>query len=72
MLEREIVGILDTALIIEATGGRIIGGEPASFSGVCIDSRKIKEGELFIAQTIVSFPTATAIWRQSLMRCTES
>lgn len=37
--------------IIDATGGRVIYGtsEGTSFSGVSIDSRSIREGELFIA-----------------------
>ncbi len=35
--------------VIAATGGKIIYGESSTFTGVSIDSRKIKEGELFIA-----------------------
>lgn len=36
--------------IIEATGGRMLAGEPCdvAFNGVSIDSRTIKKGELFI------------------------
>jgi len=48
---REGTGILTLKEIIEATGGRVILGNPdtAVFSGVSIDSRTIKEGELFVA-----------------------
>lgn len=35
--------------IVEATGGRVISTSAADFSGVSIDSRTIKQGELFIA-----------------------
>jgi UDP-N-acetylmuramoyl-tripeptide--D-alanyl-D-alanine ligase len=45
------MGTLTVNEIIEATGGRILHGDDGktSFSGVSIDSRTIKEGELFIA-----------------------
>lgn len=45
------MGILTIDEIIEATGGRIIYGnsDNALFSGLSIDSRTIKEGEIFIA-----------------------
>ena len=44
-------GIITLSEIIEATGGRVILGraDTAVFSGVSIDSRTIKEGELFVA-----------------------
>jgi UDP-N-acetylmuramoyl-tripeptide--D-alanyl-D-alanine ligase len=47
--ENRDMGILDVKDIITATGGRIIHGDSRSFTGVCIDSRKIEAGELFIA-----------------------
>ncbi len=40
---------LNTKYIIEATGGAVINDSFESFSGVSIDSRTIKDGELFIA-----------------------
>lgn len=45
------MGILTINDIIEATGGRIIYGNSynALFTGVSIDSRTIREGEIFIA-----------------------
>ena len=42
-------GILKVEDIIAATGGEIISGNSAVFSGVSIDSRTIQEGELFVA-----------------------
>jgi UDP-N-acetylmuramoyl-tripeptide--D-alanyl-D-alanine ligase len=45
----EVMGTLNVEDIIAATGGRVIYGESSTFTGVSIDSRKIKEGELFIA-----------------------
>lgn len=50
-IEKEAMGMLTTEEIIAATGGRIIHGghEHAVFTGVSIDSRTIKEGDLFIA-----------------------
>ncbi len=41
--------MLKTEDIIEATGGNVIYGNARPFTGVCIDSRQIKEDELFIA-----------------------
>jgi len=35
--------------VIEATGGRLLFGKPNGVKGISIDSRTIKEGELFIA-----------------------
>lgn len=40
---------LNTKNIVEATGGTVINGSFETFSGVSIDSRTIKDGELFIA-----------------------
>ena len=42
---------LKVSEIIEATGGRVVSGgkEETFFSGVSIDSRTIREGELFVA-----------------------
>jgi UDP-N-acetylmuramoyl-tripeptide--D-alanyl-D-alanine ligase len=40
---------LKTDEILKATGGRVLFGEPDGIAGVSIDSRTIKEGELFIA-----------------------
>jgi UDP-N-acetylmuramoyl-tripeptide--D-alanyl-D-alanine ligase len=48
-LEREIMEILKVEDIILATGGKVICNSVDSFTGVSIDSRKIREGELFIA-----------------------
>jgi UDP-N-acetylmuramoyl-tripeptide--D-alanyl-D-alanine ligase len=48
-VDQEIVKILKTEDVITATGGQVISGHADSFAGVCIDSRKIKDGELFIA-----------------------
>ncbi len=44
---KEVVYTLDE--IVEATGGRLLRKGPEVFSGLSIDSRTIKEGELFIA-----------------------
>lgn len=46
---REVVGILTIEDIIAATGGKVIYRNSNAFTGVSIDSRTIKEGELFIA-----------------------
>src|SRR4030042_2002669 len=46
---REVMGILTIEDIITATGGKVIYGNSNTFTGVSIDSRTIKEGELFIA-----------------------
>lgn len=35
--------------LLSATGGDLICGETRVFTGVCIDSRNIREGELFVA-----------------------
>lgn len=35
--------------VLEATGGRVISGNSGAFSGVSIDSRTIRNGELFVA-----------------------
>jgi UDP-N-acetylmuramoyl-tripeptide--D-alanyl-D-alanine ligase len=43
------MGILTLEDIINATGGKVISGNSDTFTGVSIDSRTIKEGELFIA-----------------------
>jgi len=48
-LERETMGILNIEDILEATNGKVIYGNANAFTGVSIDSRKIREGELFIA-----------------------
>ena len=47
--EKEVMGILTSEDIIAATGGKVICGNSNAFAGVSIDSRTIKEGELFIA-----------------------
>ena len=35
--------------IVQATGGKVLCGNSEEFSGLSIDSRTIREGELFIA-----------------------
>jgi UDP-N-acetylmuramoyl-tripeptide--D-alanyl-D-alanine ligase len=45
----EVMGTLKVEDIIAATGGKVIYGDSNTFTGVSIDSRTIKEGELFIA-----------------------
>jgi UDP-N-acetylmuramoyl-tripeptide--D-alanyl-D-alanine ligase len=45
----EIVGSLKVEDIITATGGKIIHGDSHAFTGISIDSRTIREGELFVA-----------------------
>lgn len=35
--------------IVQATGGKALCGNPGEFSGISIDSRNIREGELFVA-----------------------
>ena len=47
--ERDAMAVLTIEEIIAATGGEVICGDTGSFTGVCIDSRKIAEGELFVA-----------------------
>lgn len=51
------MGVLTLDEILEATGGRVINGNSGShsFTGVSIDSRTIKEGELFIALKGLNF-----------------
>ncbi|MEW6002117.1 MAG: UDP-N-acetylmuramoyl-tripeptide--D-alanyl-D-alanine ligase [Nitrospirota bacterium] len=46
--EENIMGMLEIEDIIAATKGKVIHGNITSFTGVSIDSRTIKEGELFI------------------------
>jgi UDP-N-acetylmuramoyl-tripeptide--D-alanyl-D-alanine ligase len=41
--------VLDLEKIIEATGGRIISKGMTTFSNISIDSRTIKEGDIFVA-----------------------
>ncbi|MEW6108674.1 MAG: UDP-N-acetylmuramoyl-tripeptide--D-alanyl-D-alanine ligase [Nitrospirota bacterium] len=43
------MGILTLDEIIKATGGRILCGKQREFTGLSIDSRTIKTGELFVA-----------------------
>lgn len=47
--EKEGMTTIKVTEIIEATDGKLISCEAGSFTGVSIDSRKINEGELFIA-----------------------
>jgi UDP-N-acetylmuramoyl-tripeptide--D-alanyl-D-alanine ligase len=47
--EIKTMGILRVEDIIKATGGKIICSDSNTFTGISIDSRTIKEGELFIA-----------------------
>ncbi len=47
--EKEDMGTLTTEDIMAATGGHVLCGNARSFTGVSIDSRRTKEGELFIA-----------------------
>jgi UDP-N-acetylmuramoyl-tripeptide--D-alanyl-D-alanine ligase len=47
--ERKIERMLTVTDIIAATGGKVVRMTPDSFTGISIDSRKIGEGELFIA-----------------------
>ncbi len=48
-LEEELMQSLKIGDIITATGGDIIARAKDSFAGISIDSRTVKEGELFIA-----------------------
>jgi UDP-N-acetylmuramoyl-tripeptide--D-alanyl-D-alanine ligase len=41
--------LLNVDDVVAATGGKIISRNAGSFSGVCIDSRKVQEGEVFVA-----------------------
>ncbi|MEW6215343.1 MAG: UDP-N-acetylmuramoyl-tripeptide--D-alanyl-D-alanine ligase [Nitrospirota bacterium] len=43
------MGTLKVEEIVKATGGQVICGNSDAFTGVSIDSRTIKEGELFVA-----------------------
>jgi UDP-N-acetylmuramoyl-tripeptide--D-alanyl-D-alanine ligase len=43
------MGRLTTEEILQSTGGKVLGGRTGKFSGISIDSRTIREGELFIA-----------------------
>jgi UDP-N-acetylmuramoyl-tripeptide--D-alanyl-D-alanine ligase len=45
----EKMGLLMLDEIVRATGGRVLCGKQREFSGVSIDSRNIKHGELFVA-----------------------
>ncbi len=45
----EVMDILTKEDIIAATGGEMISADADAFNRVCIDSRKIREGELFVA-----------------------
>jgi UDP-N-acetylmuramoyl-tripeptide--D-alanyl-D-alanine ligase len=45
----EIIGSLRVEDIVTATGGKVIHSNSHAFTGISIDSRTIKEGELFIA-----------------------
>ncbi|TAL23802.1 MAG: UDP-N-acetylmuramoyl-tripeptide--D-alanyl-D-alanine ligase [Nitrospirae bacterium] len=51
MFETEVMGALTVEDIIKATGGKVVysNGNSHVFTGVSIDSRAIKEGELFVA-----------------------
>ncbi len=40
---------LTTDDVLSATGGELISGEASVFTGVCIDSRQVQDGELFVA-----------------------
>ncbi len=46
---REMMGRLILEDIVQATGGKVLCGNCEEFSGLSIDSRTIREGELFIA-----------------------
>lgn len=49
-LEKEVLSrMLKDEDILSATGGKIISADSLSFTGISIDSRTIKDGELFIA-----------------------
>ena len=43
------MGILKLEDIVQATGGRVLCGTTEKFQGISIDSRSIREGELFVA-----------------------
>ena len=48
-IDARIEGVLKIEDIIAATGGQVICSNAHAFSGVSIDSRSIRKGELFIA-----------------------
>jgi UDP-N-acetylmuramoyl-tripeptide--D-alanyl-D-alanine ligase len=50
-IDKKHMALLNIEDIVTATGGRIICGGGHSFTGVSIDSRTIREGELFIPLT---------------------
>ena len=42
--------MINTEFILKSTGGRLISGSPdIEFQGITIDSRRVKENDLFIA-----------------------
>jgi UDP-N-acetylmuramoyl-tripeptide--D-alanyl-D-alanine ligase len=47
--EQRVTGMITTEDIVAATGGKVVCVGPDSFTGVSIDSRNIREGELFVA-----------------------
>jgi UDP-N-acetylmuramoyl-tripeptide--D-alanyl-D-alanine ligase len=47
--EKEIIGRMTLDEILQASGGVLIGTGASSFSGLSIDSRKIENGEMFVA-----------------------
>ena len=42
-------GLLKLEDIVQATGGKVLSGTSEKFTGISIDSRSIREGELFVA-----------------------
>jgi UDP-N-acetylmuramoyl-tripeptide--D-alanyl-D-alanine ligase len=46
---REMMGRLQLEEIVQATKGKVLCGKTKKFSGISIDSRNIREGELFVA-----------------------
>ena len=42
-------GLLKLEDIVQATGGKVLSGTSEKFTGISIDSRNIREGELFVA-----------------------
>lgn len=51
----EMMGILTLDEIVKAIGGRMLCGKQREFAGLSIDSRTIKDGELFIALKGIHF-----------------
>jgi len=45
----KMMGLLKLEDIVKATGGRVLSGTSEKFTGISIDSRSIREGELFVA-----------------------